>query len=358
VQPVSAETITLADGRSVVLQERIGRGTCGVVYRAFVESGWGVKRPVAVKLFEIPQEHDHGELMRRLGRIARRASSIRHSSVVQIYELDRIDSAPGHHPQPFFVTELVEGESLASIVNGWYSHGHRVPIDFAVVVVLRAAEALGAALFTDTVDGTIANLVHGDLSPRQVLISNAGEVKVSDFSQGALREVTSTIRSRTRLAYTAPEVASGADPDPRSDVFALGVMLHELLLGSRFGPGTDFADAIQMVRDGRFRLNVLEPNIPRDLRDVLYAATERNATLRYPHARAMASDLRREMHRLGLCDTETSVRHAVVGWCAPIADDTIIETAPPIPVPRQSEVVPKNRDEDTAAETRTAKLKL
>src|SRR5690349_10798927 len=69
IHPVARETLTLADGRTVALVEPIGRGTCGSVYRGIIESGWGIERPVAVKLFETPPEVDHGEVMRRLGRI-------------------------------------------------------------------------------------------------------------------------------------------------------------------------------------------------------------------------------------------------------------------------------------------------
>lgn len=349
IHPASSETLTLSDGRAVVLLEAIGRGSCGVVHRGLVESAWGVKRHVAVKVFQVAPELDHGEVMRRLGRIARRAASIRHGAVVQLFEVDRFDGPDGS-VQPFIVTELVEGESLATLVAGWHARGLRVPVDFAVVVGLRAAEALGAALYADTADGSLAGLVHGDLSPRQVLVSNQGEVKVCDFGHAALRDLGSNVRSRTRLAHTAPEVACGAEPDARSDVFSLGVLLYELLLGPRFGAGTQFADAVQMVRDGRFQLNVMEPNIPRELRDVVERAIDRIPTERYPHARALALDLRREMHRLGLCDAATCVRHAVVGWCEVRAgDSTGFER-------QKSDVVPK-LDDDTAAETREAKQK-
>lgn len=338
----------LSDGRPVVLLEQIGRGSCGVVHRGLVESGWGVKRHVAVKIFELAPELDHGEVMRRLGRIARRAAAIRHGAVVQVYEVDRFD-APDGAPRPFLVTELVEGESLASLVTSWHSRGVRVPVDFAVVVALRAAEALAAALFADTPDGSLANLVHGDLSPRQILLSSQGDAKVCDFGQAALRDLASNIRSRTRLAHTAPEVACGAEPDARSDVFSLGVLLHELLLGPRFAPGTQFGDAVQMVRDGRFSLNVMEPNIPRELRDVIERAIDRVPAERHPHARAVALELRREMHRLGLLDAATCIRQAVVGgWEARAAEANDTER-------QRSDVVPKMLDDDTIVETRQAK---
>lgn len=280
------------------------------MYRGLVEGGWGVKRPVAVKLIGLAPDADPGETMRRLGRVARRAAAVTHRSVVQVFEVDRTGDG-----QPFQVMELVEGESLASILEGWRTGGLRVPIDFAIVVALRVAEALGAALFTDGPDGSLTNLVHGDLSPRQILISNQGEVKVGDFGQFSFQDRGSHVRSRSRLAYTAPEVACGGAPSARADVFSLGVILHELLLGPRFAPSTSIGDAVRMVRDGEIHTSILEPNLPRGLRDVIARATERHPMSRYAHARSMAFDLRREMLKLGLMDTQTCVRHSIVGYC-------------------------------------------
>jgi serine/threonine-protein kinase len=315
IHPAISPVVTLSDGRSIALLEELGRGSSGIVYRGLVQSGWGLRRPVAVKVFALGPELSHDEAMHHLARTAQRAASIRHPSVVQVFEVDHTDELGDEPSSPFMVTELVEGESLASIVETWRAEGMRVPIDFATVVTLRAAEALGAALFTDGVDGALTDLVHGDLSPRQILISNQGEVRLADFGQFAFTSGASHVRSRARLAYTAPEVACGGLPDARSDVFALGVILHELLVGPRFAANTNTQDAVRMVRDGHLHMNVLEPNLPRTLRDVIERATERNPLDRYPHARAMAFDLRREMLRLGLCDTQTCVRHAIVGWC-------------------------------------------
>jgi serine/threonine-protein kinase len=310
----NGDSLSLTDGRTITLLERLGRGSLGTVYRGTIESGWGVRRPVAVKMFAVAADLDPVDAMHDLARIARRAVGVRHPSIIPILEVDRTGGF-GDPCQPFLVSELVEGESLASLLEGWRNDGLRVPVDFAMFVTLRTAEALGAALFSDGVDGSLTDLVHGNLSPCEILISNQGEIRVGDFGQSILERGHTGVRMLSRQTHTAPEIVAGGIPNSRSDVFSLGVILHELLLGPRFAAGTSPADAARMLRDGLVHEPLLPPSIPRSLREIIDRALCRNPMGRYAHARAMAFDLRREMLRLGLIDAQTCVRHAVVGWC-------------------------------------------
>jgi serine/threonine protein kinase len=328
LHPSSQKILRLIDGRTLTLAETIGRGTLGEVHRGILESAWGLRRPVAVKIYDTPGDGDADDAIRRIRRVARRAVCVRHPSVIETIEIDRAGA------RPYIAMELVEGEPLGSILTSWREAGLRTPVDFALVVALRVSEALGAALFTDDPDGSLTMLVHGDLSPSQVLVSNRGEVKVGDFGQSSLRESSSNVRTRSRLAYCAPEVAHGLEPDARADVFSLGVMLHEMLVGPRFAEGTPPADMMKMVRTGSLHKTILAPNLPPEVGKIIQRALAPRPGNRYAHARALAFDLRREAMRLGLCDTQTSIRHAVVGWC---------EVRPPsdVPAPRPSEIVPR-----------------
>jgi serine/threonine protein kinase len=349
IHPTVANTLSLGDGRVLTLVEAIGRGSIGEVHRGVLESNWGLRRPVAVKLLEKMADEEHGELLRRLAHNARRVACVRHPSVIQTLEIDRHGSQP--LAQSFIVMELVSGESLASVLRTWRESTMRVPLDFALVVALKVAEGLGAALFAEDADGALTGLVHGDLSPRQVLVSDQGEVKIGDFGQGELRDLVSQVRSRYGIAYTAPEVACGMESSPRADVFSLGVMLHEMLLGPRFPAKTPIEDVIEMVRAGRFQSSLLEPNLPRDLRAIIDRALEPDPALRYPHARSLAYDLRREMLRMGLCDAQTCIRQAVVGFCEVRGGTAEIAVA------SKSDIVPRLSSEDTSPETRRAKLR-
>jgi len=358
IHPVLPGRLTLSDGRTIELVEPIGRGTYGVVHRGILEGSWGVRRPVAVKLFHVERDDDPSQLLRRLARIARRATCVRHASFVQVLDVDR--TSDPRAPQPYLVTELVHGESLATLLASWRESGHRVPLDFALVVLAKAAEALGAALFAEDADGGLSTLVHGDVSPRQILISDLGEVKIGDFAQPLLRDRGSQIRSRSSLTFVAPELVAGLEATPRSDVFSLGMILHEMLVGPRFAPGTDIGTAVEMVRQGTWHMALIEPNLPREIRAILDRATMPDPMDRYPHARAMAFDLRRELLRLGLCDAQTSVRQSVVGWCE-VRTNTPSDF--PVAIRQKSDVVskavaaPRTDAEDTAPEIRAAKLR-
>jgi serine/threonine-protein kinase len=351
VHPVSKDLLTLSDGRVLSLVEPIGRGSLGEVHRGVLESAWGLRRPVAVKLIDVTSDDDQHELLRRVARTARGTACVHSAAVVQTLEVDRTEARGA--PQIFVVMELVSGESLASLLTTWRNADLHVPVDFALVVALKIAEGLGAALFSDDSYGGVTNLLHGDLSPRQILVSDVGDVKIADFGQGSLRDVVSHVRSRYAIGYTAPEVACGQEGDARSDVFSLGVILHEMLVGPRFAPKTSTVDVIRMVQAGELHLALRAPNLPRALRDVLDCALAPDASFRYPHARAFAFDLRREMLKLGLCDTQTCIRQAVVGFGN-------LEQSAENAVVRRSEVVPRStgpQSEDTSPEIRVAKLR-
>jgi len=349
----------LSDGRSLVLVEPIGRGSYGTVHRAILESAWGVQRPVAVKILDMAPEDDAEQVSRRLGRLARRCACIHHSSVVQLYEVDR--TAGPSLVQPLVIMELVKGDSLANVLESVRASESRVPFDFALVVALKTAEALAAALFSERLDGGLTSLVHGDVSPRQILLSAQAEVKLGDFGHSRIRNVVSHVRSRDAIAYVPPEVAQGYRADPRSDVFSLGIILHEMLIGPRFRRGTELDEAIEMAQLGQLHMGLLEPNLPTDLRAVLDHALEADPHDRYPHARAFAFDLRREMLRMGLYDAQTCVRQAVVGYCnvreqePPRARESVPDEAGPR---RHSDIAPRSEPaEDTSPEILSAKLR-
>lgn len=275
----------------------IGCGSRTVVYRGTLES-YDARRPVAVKVFDGIAPADRAAFVRRFDVAATRAACVVNARVVATYDHRVGDGAP------FVVTERVDGTSLDRILAG---RSGALDIDHAVLIALRAAEALDAAWSGDHPDGGKLHLAHGALCARDVFINARGVVAVADFG---LSDPYEASRAKTvdpsspRLAATAPEIAAGASPSARADVFALGVLLHELVAAPRFAWCSSPADALRGVRAGIVRENPFAmASLPTSLRDVIRCATEGDPMQRFADAGALAASLRRIARPLGVRDS-------------------------------------------------------
>jgi serine/threonine protein kinase len=305
----TASVLALRGERHLVLGQEIGRGSQGVVYVGRLEHPGVMARHVAVKVIDAAIAHDEGSL-HELTRSVRRSSLVRHPNVVQITDYFMVDGSP------YIIQDLVEGMSLASFVARWDAVGRRIPLDLALFIACEVAEGLAGARSTQGIDGTVLHLAHHDLSPRQVLLSWFGEVRVADFGRRTGGDIASGIRRtekdvRPRVAYMAPEVAHGARGDARSDVFSLGVMLHEMLYGPRFAPDASAREVLVLTREGLVPKPIIAPVLPPKIAEVLDRALEVDPRERQAHAGVMAYDLRREALALGVGDERMFLRSAL-----------------------------------------------
>jgi serine/threonine-protein kinase len=295
--------------RRLVLGPVIGRGTLGVVRVAELQSVHGVRRRLAAKIFDTLFASD-GDGSAAIARAVRHSAYVRHPNVVEIHEL----AVVGEHP--YVLTELVEGCSLDAFASAYRRVGRRLPVDLALFVAVEIAEGLAGARSAKNAEGIVLNMSHHDLSPRQVLLSWNGEVKVSDFglraagmSSSGIRPVT--LSARATMTHIAPEVVQGSRGDARSDVFSLGVMLHEMLRGPRFAEGVSDAKIFDLARVGDLHRSVREPLLPEGLMMILERATAPDPKARYPHAGVLAYDLRRVALSMGVGDGRSFLRSAL-----------------------------------------------
>jgi serine/threonine-protein kinase len=216
-------------------------------------------------------------------------------------------------------------EFMASRAGASTKAGRRIPLDLALFVTTELAEALGAARAATTPEGDPAGIAHLDVSAHQVLLSHHGEVKLSDFGLAQVSRWGSSVRSLQGLAARAasmpPEIARGGAGDLRSDVFSLGVLLREMLVGPRFGADVGEVKALEHARDGFIPPTFSEMQLHPELRTILHRATEPDPARRYPHATAMAYELRRVSLPLGVGDGRMFLRSM-------IAETTISELEP------------------------------
>ncbi|MDB4934098.1 MAG: hypothetical protein JWP87_1070 [Labilithrix sp.] len=304
-----ADLIDIGEGRRVRLLEVLGQGGSSTVHRGLLESKTGVRRLVAVKVFgSIPSEDaERGYAL--AARTAIRAASVRHPNVVELYEFGQ------RHNQPFFVTELVDGVTLQMLLERYARKSLRLPLDLALFIATEVGEALsGARTACDHRDRQLG-MLHLALGPRKVLLGWRGEVKVADFETSMAVVAASSIRNLRivahRTATMAPEVARGEPGDARSDVFSFGVVLRELFVGPRFGPGVKNAEAVQLARDGFVQPMSFQPHLPEALLHIMRRALQIDPADRYPNASAMAFELRRIGLAMGVGDGRLFLRRAL-----------------------------------------------
>ena len=307
--PDATEVLLLEGTRRLVLGPVVGRGALGIVRVGELQSASGVRKRVAVKVFDALFASE-GEGTNVLARAVRHAAHVRHPNLVEVFELGVL----GEHP--YIVTELVEGCSLDTLRGLYATAARRMPLDLVLFVATEAAEGLAAARGSRNAEGIVLQMSHHDLSARQVLLSWNGEVKVGDFGFRAAGMSASGIRParqevRKTLTYLAPEVVRGDRGDARSDVFAMGIILHELLRGPRYADEASDTQVYEATLRGDILRTVREPLLPTELAAVIERATSLDPQERPAHAGVLAYDLRRIALSMGVGDARTFLRHAL-----------------------------------------------
>lgn len=251
----------------------LGAGGMGHVFRAIDRT---LRRPVALKFL---RSSGAGGVARFL-REARAQAAVEHDNVCRVYEVGEID---GH---PYIAMQLIEGQPLDQATEG----SSREAI---VALVIRAARALHAAHRT--------GLIHRDVKPANMLVTRAedGTMQPVLVDFGLARELgaegamaTTTISGTP--AYMAPEQARGEPVDRRADVYALGAVLYELLVGYPPIRAPNLALALrEVVESAPVPLRHIDRSIPRELEIIVSSCLEKDPARRYPTARELADDLQR-----------------------------------------------------------------
>ncbi|MBK9264333.1 MAG: protein kinase [Polyangiaceae bacterium] len=276
-------------GRYLLLR-RLARGGMGEVFLASTMGIEGAERPVVVKVIRRDHSADPSFIARFLDE-ARVQAQLQHSGVAQVIEAS-LDDASG---QPYAVVEHIEGKSLGDVRSRALALGYRVGWAEAVAVATMIAEALAHVHERKDPSGRGLAIVHRDLSPQNVMVSYAGDVKIIDF--GTARGLNRRCRTVSGVVfakpgYVAPEVANGDTGDARVDLYALGVMLWELCAGRRFLQG-DAAVHMSAVAKNAMNLPPLAADIgaPIEIDLILAKLTAFDVDERYAAARLAARDL-------------------------------------------------------------------
>ncbi len=274
-----------------VLLEKIAAGGMAEVFVAKSAGANGVNKFVAIKKI-LPQFSQNVEFVNFFKAEAEVTINLSHSNIVSIYEFGI------ENEQFFLVMELVEGKNLRQIINELKKINKSISIEQALYIIKEAASGLDHAhRCVDTKTGKPLNITHRDMSPQNVMISYEGEVKVIDFGIAKAEtegEATKAGTLKGKFAYMSPEQSEGYPIDPRTDVFALGIILWELLANDRLFTGSNEAAILRKVRECQIpSIRKINPLVPAELEKVVMKALAKDRNVRYQTAANLHKDLNR-----------------------------------------------------------------
>jgi serine/threonine protein kinase len=255
--------------------ERLGGGGMGIVYRA---QDTRLDRTVALKF--LPMEWCQEPLLReRFSREARAASNLDHPHICTVFDIGETPEG-----QLFIAMAYCPGETLKErILRG------PMPIEEAVDIAIQIAEALESAH-----DGGI---VHRDIKPANILITDRDQVRVVDFGLAKLAGEATVTRQGSVIgtpAYMSPEQATGTEVDGRSDLWALGVVLYEMVAGRRaFAAEHEQAILLAITTSEPTPIDTLRPEVPAELQRIIRRCLKRKPEDRYQSAGQLVADLKR-----------------------------------------------------------------
>ncbi len=266
-----------------LLGERLGAGGMAEVYVAYAKEGSA--RRYAMKRI-LPQLARDTRFVAMFCDEARICAELDHPNIVKVVDFGE------HQGDLFMVMEFVDGTSCARLLRAVAARNKRMPIEVAVFIARQVLGALCYAHEASNDQGRPLGIVHRDVSPGNILVSRLGEVKLSDF--GIVRSEFIARRTypgelKGKIGYMSPEQVVGAEVDARSDLFAVGIVLAELLLARPLFPGKSEMEILTRIYEADLR--VLSQNadqIPSKLLDILEALLARRASERPATARAAA----------------------------------------------------------------------
>ncbi len=308
------------------LLEKIAAGGMAEVYKARMRGEEGFEKIVAIKRI-LPHMADNDDFITMFIDEAKLAAQLTHNNIIHIYDLGKEDA---YH---YIAMEYVEGKDLRSILKQGSEKGFPLPVELALFVASKVANALDYAHRRMGMDGKELNLVHRDVSPQNVLISFEGDIKLCDF--GIAKAATKVQQTQAgalkgKLQYMSPEQAWGKKVDRRTDIFSLGVVLYEMLTGERLFSGDTDLTILEQVRDARSTPpSAKNGDVPSKVDQIVLKALAKNPQDRYQNASEMERDINSVLYSFqpapGPADLAIFLHRLVEA--TPVASDAQIDAA-------------------------------
>ncbi|NOZ00722.1 MAG: serine/threonine protein kinase [Deltaproteobacteria bacterium] len=277
--------------------EKIDSGGMAEIYKAKAFTMDGFEKTVAIKRI-LPSLCNRPKFVNMFLDEARLAMHLSHANIVQVFDVGR---AQGTY---FIVMEMVEGSNLRRLFQRLTEVGARFPVPVALFVITEALKGLAHAHERRDGQGNLLGIVHRDVSPPNTLVSNSGEVKITDF--GLAKAVTQVELTdpgivKGKFSYLSPEAVDGRAVDHRTDIFSIGVVLWELLANRRLFLGKTEMETVELVQKTDVpSLTLLNPDVTAGLDKLVRKSLHRDPRKRFHSAREMGDELMAYLFREGL----------------------------------------------------------
>lgn len=279
-----------------LVYEEIGMGGMAAVHRAETRGIEGFSKPVALKRM-LPSMAANSDFVEAFIREARIASHLRHVNVAQTYELGKVDGIY------FIAMELVTGRNLRQILRHCAQLTGQMPVAVTLNILNQICDALDYAHNLCDSNGARLNIIHRDVSPSNIIVSEGGLVKLIDFgiakaSAAGMQTMSGMLKGK--FGYMAPEYIAGAI-DARADLFAVGVIAHELLTNRPLFTHNDDMETLDRVRSMPIKPpSAYNRKVPKEIDELVMTALARDPDRRWQHATALRTALTTMTKRLKL----------------------------------------------------------
>ena len=287
----------MADNRYRIT-ERVAAGGMAEVFRGVAESMRGFKKNIAIKRI-LPALTKNKKFVAMFLDEARLSLSLQHANIVQVFDI-------GHSEDTYFIVmEYVDGIDLKALLDWRRRINKRIPVAHSLYVIMEICKGLSYAheLANQDNDAPLG-IVHRDVSPPNVLMSKQGEVKVVDFGLAKATsqvEVTDPGVVKGKMSYLSPEAARGEEVDSRADIFAVGILLYEMLTGKRLFYGETDYQTVELVRNAKIPpLRPQNPQVEPELEDVVRKALSKRKEDRFQSATDLQDALAQYSYSRGL----------------------------------------------------------
>jgi eukaryotic-like serine/threonine-protein kinase len=268
--------------------KRLEAGGMAEVYLGEAVSVQGFKKKVAIKRV-LPHLAQNESFIEMFLDEARLSARLNHTNIVSVFDISKREDTY------FLIMEFVDGVNLKRIMESLTKRGQRMKLGEAIFLCIEACRGLSYAHDLHDESGKPLNIVHRDISPPNIMVTRRGEVKLADFG---LAKASTQIQTtdpgvvKGKFSYLSPEAANGQEVDAKADIFAIGIVLWEMLAGKRLFWGENDYATVKLIQKANIpRLAPLNREVDEAFEEVLVRALTRDPKARYQTAREFGDAL-------------------------------------------------------------------